>query len=111
VRKDTKMRFSNPTTFMAARKEFVEESFPGDSVGLYDPGNFKIGDALTEGEVLHFKGIPRFSPELFRIVINQDPLRFKQLEKGIRQLMDEGVAQLFTQISGNQKVIGTVGAL
>ncbi len=111
VRKDTKMRFSNPTTFMAARKELVEESFPGDIVGLYDPGNFKIGDALTEGEVLHFKGIPRFSPELFRIVVNQDPLRFKQLDKGIRQLMDEGVAQLFTQISGNQKVIGTVGAL
>jgi len=111
VRKDTKMRFSNPTTFMAARKELVEESFPGDIVGLYDPGNFKIGDSLTEGEVLHFKGIPRFSPELFRIVINQDPLRFKQLDKGIRQLMDEGVAQLFTEVSGNQKIIGTVGAL
>lgn len=111
VRNDSKMRFSNPTTFMASRKELVEESFPGDIVGLYDPGNFKIGDALTEGEILHFKGIPRFSPELFRIVVNKDPLRFKQLDKGIRQLMDEGVAQLFTQVSGNQKIIGTVGAL
>ncbi len=111
VRKDTKMRFSNPTTFMAARKELVEESFPGDIVGLYDSGNFKIGDALTEGEELHFKGIPRFSPELFRMVLNRDPLKFKQLDKGIRQLMDEGVAQLFTQVVGNQKVIGTVGAL
>lgn len=111
VRQDTKMRFSNPTTFMAARKELVEESFPGDIVGLYDSGNFKIGDALTEGEALHFKGIPRFSPELFRVVINKDPMKFKQLDKGIRQLMDEGVAQMFTQISGNQKIIGTVGAL
>lgn len=111
VRKDTKMRFSNPTAFMAARKELVDESFPGDIVGLYDPGNFKIGDALTEGESLHFKGIPRFSPELFRYVVNKDPMRFKQLDKGIRQLMDEGVAQLFTKIQGNHKIIGTVGAL
>lgn len=111
VRNDAKMRFSNPTTFMAARKELVDESYPGDIVGLYDSGNFKIGDALTEGEELHFKGIPRFSPELFRVVINKDPMKFKQLDKGIRQLMDEGVAQLFTQIHGNQKVIGTVGAL
>src|SRR5690606_15004224 len=91
--------------------ELVEESLPRAIVGLYDSGNFKIGDALTEGEELHFKGIPRFSPELFRMVINKDPLKFKQLDKGIRQLMDEGVAQLFTQVIGNQKVIGTVGAL
>src|SRR5699024_8339584 len=111
VRKDTKMRFSNPTTFMAARKELVDESFPGDIVGLYDPGNFKIGDALTEGEILHFKGIPSFSPELFRYVINMDPMRSKQLDKGILQLMDEGVAQLFTKIQGSQKIIGTVGSL
>lgn len=111
VRKDTKMRFSNPTTFMASRKELVDVSFPGDIVGLYDSGNFKIGDALTEGETLHFKGIPRFSPELFRVVINKDPIRFKQLDKGIRQLMDEGVAQLFIQVVGNQKIIGTVGSL
>lgn len=111
VRKDTKMRFSNPTTFMAARKELVDESYPGDIVGLYDPGNFKIGDALTEGEVLHFKGIPSFSPELFRYVINKDPMRSKQLDKGIIQLMDEGVAQLFTKTQGNQKIIGTVGSL
>lgn len=111
VRQNSKMRFSNPTTFMAARKELVDESYPGDIVGLYDSGNFKIGDALTEGEELHFKGIPRFSPELFRVVVNREPMKFKQLDKGIRQLMDEGVAQMFTQISGNQKIVGTVGAL
>jgi len=111
VRQNTKLRFSNPTTFMAARKELIDESYPGDIVGLYDSGNFKIGDALTEGETLHFKGIPRFSPELFRLVINKDPMRFKQLDKGLKELMDEGVAQIFYQITGIQKIVGTVGAL
>lgn len=111
VRKDSKIRFSNPTTFMASRKELVDESYPGDIVGLYDSGNFKIGDALTEGESLQFKGIPRFSPELFRYVINKDPLKFKQLDKGLKELMDEGVAQLFIKVMGTQKIVGTVGAL
>jgi peptide subunit release factor RF-3 len=82
---------------MAAKKTIVEEAFPGDVIGLYDSGNFKIGDTLTEGEVLHFKGIPRFSPEMFRYVNNVDPLKTKQLAKGLDQLMYEGVAQLFTK--------------
>jgi len=82
VRKDKKMKFSNPTSFMAAKKTIVEKAYPGDVVGLYDSGNFKIGDALTEGEKLH-----------------------------LLQLMDEGVAQLFTKEVGNRQIIGTVGAL
>ena len=106
-----KLKFSNPTSFMAARKEVVEEAFPGDIVGLYDSGNFKIGDTLTEGESLHFKGIPSFSPEQFRYVNNADPMKSKQLAKGLTQLMDEGVAQLFHKTSTNRKIIGTVGAL
>lgn len=80
-------------------------------MGLYDSGNFKIGDTLTEGEVLHFKGIPSFSPEQFRYVNNADPLKQKQLAKGLEQLMDEGVAQLFTREVNGRKIIGTVGAL
>jgi peptide chain release factor 3 len=96
---------------MAAKKTIVEEAFPGDVIGLYDSGNFKIGDTLTEGEVLHFKGIPRFSPEMFRYVNNVDPLKTKQLAKGLDQLMDEGVAQLFTKEFDGRKLIGTVGAL
>ena len=111
VRKDKKMKFSNPTTFMASKKSIVEEAYPGDVVGLYDSSNFKIGDALTEGEKLHFKGIPSFSPEQFRYVLNTDPMKSKQLNKGLLQLMDEGVAQLFTKEVGNRKIIGTVGAL
>ena len=111
VRQAKKMKFSNPTAFMAAKKSIVEEAFPGDIIGLYDSGNFKIGDTLTEGEILHYKGIPSFSPEQFRYVVNKDPMKTKQLDKGIDQLMDEGVAQVFTKADNNRKIIGTVGAL
>lgn len=111
VRKDKKIKFSNPTTFMASKKEVVDNAYPGDIVGLYDSGNFKIGDTLTEGESLHFKGIPSFSPEQFKYIENADPMKSKQLAKGIRQLMDEGVAQLFTKNTNNRKIIGTVGQL
>ncbi len=111
VRQNRKMKFPNPTSFMAERKTIVDEAFPGDVVGLYDSGNFKIGDTVTEGEVLHFKGIPSFSPEQFRYVNNADPLKYKQLDKGLEQLMDEGVAQLFIKEDNNRKIIGTVGAL
>ncbi|MEL6275257.1 MAG: peptide chain release factor 3 [Bacteroidota bacterium] len=111
VRQGKKLKFANPTSFMAAKKEVVDEAFAGDVVGLYDSGNFKIGDTLTEGEQLHFKGIPSFSPEQFRRVVNGNPLKSKQLAKGIDQLMDEGVAQLFTRSSDNAQIIGTVGAL
>lgn len=111
TRLDKKLRFSSPTSFMANEKSIVDEAFPGDVVGLYDTGNFKIGDTLTEGEMIHFKGIPSFSPEIFKELVNKDPMKTKQLEKGIQQLTDEGVAQLFTQQPGNVKIIGTVGEL
>ncbi|MBV6426432.1 MAG: Peptide chain release factor 3 [Haliscomenobacter sp.] len=111
VRQGRKMKFSNPTSFMAAKKTVIDEAYPGDVIGLYDSGNFKIGDSLTEGEALHFKGIPSFSPELFRFVNNTDPLKSKQLAKGLEQLMDEGVAQLFTRELDGRRIIGTVGNL
>jgi peptide chain release factor 3 len=111
VRHGKQMKFSNPTSFMASKKEIIDEAYPGDIVGLYDSGNFKIGDALTSGESLHFKGIPRFSPELFRYVQNMDPMKTKQLNKGLDQLMDEGVAQMFTREFNGRVVIGTVGSL
>lgn len=111
IRNNKKIKFSNPTAFMAAKKSVIDEAFPGDIIGLYDSGNFKIGDSLTEGEVLHFKGIPSFSPEQFRYVDNADPMKSKQLAKGLEQLMDEGVAQLFTKEETGRKIIGTVGAL
>jgi len=111
VRQDKNLKFSNPYSFMAAKKEVVDEAYPGDIVGLYDSGNFKIGDTITEGEDLHFKGIPSFSPEQFRYILNTNPLKTKQLNKGIEQLMDEGVAQLFIKEDSGRKIIGTVGAL
>ena len=111
VRQNKKLKFSSPNTFFAEKKKIVDISFPGDIVGLHDTGNFKIGDTLTTGEKINFKGIPSFSPEHFRYINNIDPMKAKQLEKGIDQLMDEGVAQLFILNINNRKVVGTVGAL
>jgi peptide chain release factor 3 len=111
VRHNKKLKFSSPNAFFAEKKEIVDISYPGDIVGLQDTGNFKIGDTLTEGEIINYKGVPSFSPEHFRYINNADPMKSKQLNKGIDQLMDEGVAQLFTLDLNGRKVIGTVGAL
>lgn len=111
VRHKKQLKFSNPTSFMAEKKQVIDFAYAGDIIGLYDSGNFKIGDTLTEGEQIHYSGIPSFSPELFRYIENGDPLKFKQLSKGVDQLMDEGVAQLFTNEYNGRKIIGTVGAL
>lgn len=111
VRLGKSIRFSTPYTFMARSKDIIDDAYPGDVVGLFDTGNFKIGDTLTEGEQFYFTGIPSFSPEIFKELVNKDPMKTKQLEKGIRQLTDEGVAQLFTQFGGTKKIIGCVGEL
>ena len=111
VRLDKTLRFSSPTQFMAQRKSTIEEAYPGDIIGLPDNGVFKIGDTLTDGEHLHFRGLPSFSPEMFKYIENDDPMKAKQLNKGIEQLMDEGVAQLFINQFNGRKIIGTVGQL
>ena len=111
VRSGKQLKFSSPTAFMAEKKSVIDFAYPGDIVGLHDTGNFKIGDTFTEGEKLTFTGIPSFAPELFRYIENADPMKFKQLSKGVDQLMDEGVAQLFTSSLNGRKIIGTVGAL
>jgi peptide chain release factor 3 len=109
LRKD--IRFSRPYNFMAERKNVIDEAFPGDVVGLYDRGDLKIGDTLTEGEAMKFQGIPSFAPEIFKELVSTDPMRSKQLDKGIRQLTEEGVAQLFIQDRGRRKIVGAVGEL
>lgn len=111
VRLGKTVRFSSPTQFMAQRKSTIDEAYPGDIVGLPDNGIFKIGDTLTDNENLHFIGLPSFSPEMFKYIENDDPMKAKQLAKGIEQLMDEGVAQLFINQFNNRKIIGTVGQL
>jgi peptide chain release factor 3 len=111
VRSKKDVRFSRPYNFMAERKNVVEEAFPGDVVGLYDRGDLKIGDTLTEGEAFTFQGIPSFAPEIFKELVATDPMRSKQLDKGIKQLTEEGVAQLFIQDRGRRKIVGAVGEL
>lgn len=111
VRNEKEIRFNNPTSFMASQKSIIDEAYPGDVVGLYDSGNFKIGDTLTEGEKYYFKGIPNFSPEIFKEILNLDPMKTKQLQKGLEQLTDEGVAQLFRSQHGSTNIVGTVGEL
>ncbi len=111
VRTGKSLKFSTPTAFMAQEKSIIEKAYPGDIIGLHDTGNIKIGDTLTDGKSFLFKGIPNFSPELFRRVVNLDPLKTKQLTKGLQQLSEEGVAQVFYTITENKQVLGTVGAL
>ncbi len=105
VRSGKQLKFSSPTAFMAEKKSIIDFAYPGDIVGLHDTGNFKIGDTFTEGEKLKFTGIPSFAPEQFRYIENADPLKFKQLAKGVDQLMDEGVAQLFVSSLNGGKII------
>jgi peptide chain release factor 3 len=111
IRFDKWMKLTAATAFMAQKKETVDEAFAGDIIGIPDTGNFKIGDTLTSGENLHFKGLPSFSPEMFKYIENADPMKTKQLNKGIDQLTDEGVAQLFINQYNGRKIIGTVGQL
>ena len=111
VRLGKDVRFSMLYSFMARKKQTVDEAYPGDVVGLYDRGNLKIGDTLTEGEDFYFQGLPNFSPENFKEVIATDPMRSKQLDTGLRHLVEEGVAQLFIQDKGRRKILGTVGEL
>ncbi|HMB01771.1 MAG TPA: EF-Tu/IF-2/RF-3 family GTPase, partial [Spirochaetota bacterium] len=105
------IKFSAPTAFMAQNKEVIEQAFPGDIVGLHDRGKLKIGDTLTQGEDIHFLGIPSFSPEIFRYMKNTDPMKSKQLNKGICHLTEEGLAQVFTMSINNNTLVGTVGEL
>ncbi len=111
VRQKKDIRFSRPYSFMAERKNVIDQAYPGDVVGLYDRGDLKIGDTLTEGEEFTFRGIPSFAPEIFKELVSTDPMRSKQLDKGIQQLSEEGVAQLFIQERGRRKIIGAVGEL
>ncbi len=96
---------------MAQKKSTIDEAFPGDIVGLPNTGTLRIGDTLTEGEKIHFKGLPSFSPEMFKYIENADPMKVKQLQKGVDQLIGEGVAQLFVHQNNGRKIIGTVGQL
>lgn len=98
-------------TFMAQGREQVEEAYAGDIIGLPNHGNIQIGDSFTEGEMLSFTGIPYFAPEMFRIVRIKNPLKIKQLQKGLQQLGEEGAVQVFKPLNGADLILGAVGVL
>lgn len=102
---------ANVVTFMAHSREQVEEAFAGDIIGLPNHGNIQIGDSFSEGENLQFTGIPFFAPELFRIVRIKNPMKIKQLHKGLQQLGEEGAVQVFRPKNGADLIIGAVGSL
>ncbi len=111
VRLGREVTIANALTFMARDREHVEEAWPGDIIGLHNHGTIQIGDAFTEGEDLKFTGIPHFAPELFRRARLKDPLRSKQLLKGLEQLSEEGATQLFKPLESNDLILGAVGVL
>ena len=111
VRSDKELRIATPLMFQAQDREITEEAYPGDIIGLHDTGKFQIGDTFTEKSKFMFTGIPNFAPEIFNKVVLKDPMKAKQLEKGLQQLSEEGTVQLFTRHTTNEKILGAVGAL
>lgn len=105
------VKISQALTFMASEREQVAEAWPGDIIGLHNHGTIQIGETFTEGEAIKFTGIPYFAPELFRLVRLKDPLKLKALQKGLKQLCEEGATQLFRPLANNNLILGAVGML
>jgi peptide chain release factor 3 len=111
LRLNREIKVSSVVTFMASSREQVEEAYAGDIIGLPNHGNMQIGDSFSEGEVLQFTGIPYFAPDFFRSVRIRNPLKIKQLHKGLQQLGEEGAVQVFKPVHGGDLVLGAVGVL
>jgi len=111
VRVGKEVKLANALTFMASDREIAMAAFPGDVIGLHNHGTISIGDTFTEGEPLAFTGIPNFAPELFRRARLKDPLKMKQLQKGLAQLSEEGATQFFRPLMSNDLILGAVGVL
>ncbi len=111
VRIGKDVKIADAVTFKAGERELVEEAVSGDIIGLHNHGTIQIGDTFTEGEELQFTGIPHFAPELFRRIRLTDPLKSKQLQKGLQQLSEEGSTQVFSPLNSSDLVVGAVGQL
>ncbi|EXI77957.1 MAG: Peptide chain release factor 3 [Candidatus Accumulibacter appositus] len=111
IRLDREMKLANVLTFMANERLLMEDAVAGDIIGIHNHGNLHIGDCLSEGETLAFKGIPYFSPELFRVARLRDPLKSKQLQKGLQELGEEGAIQVFENLGSGALLLGAVGVL
>lgn len=105
------VKLANALSFMASDRQIAEDAWPGDVIGIHNHGTIAIGDTFSEGEKLTFTGIPSFAPELFRRARLRDPLKLKQLQKGLEQLSEEGATQFFRPLLGNELILGAVGAL
>lgn len=110
-RTNKEMRLADALTFLAGERDNVETAYAGDIIGIHNHGTVQIGDTFTEGEMLQFTGIPHFAPELFRRVVLRDPLKSKQLHKGLKQLAEEGAVQVFFPLHNNDVILGAVGTL
>lgn len=111
VRSRKKRQLKNAMTFMAGKRNTIDEALPGDIIGIHNRGGIQIGDTFTQGEQLTFIGIPSFAPELFKRIIITDPLKKKALVKGLKELSEEGAAQIFYPIGSNDLIVGAVGVL
>ncbi len=111
TRTQKEIKIATPLMFQAQDREITEYALPGDIIGLHDSGKFQIGDTFSEGEKIQFTGIPSFAPEIFRKVLLKDPLKGKQLDKGLQQLSEEGSVQLFKRHNSTEKILGAVGVL
>jgi peptide chain release factor 3 len=111
LREKRDMKIGNALTFMANERVMSEDAVAGDIIGIHNHGQLQIGDTLTEGEDLAYKGIPYFAPELFRVARPRDPFKAKQLAKGLKELGEEGAIQVFETVSGNTLLLGAVGPL
>jgi peptide chain release factor 3 len=111
VRLCKEVRIADAVSFLAGERANVERAIAGDIIGLHNHGTIQIGDTFTDGEALKFTGIPHFAPELFRLIRLKDPLKTKQLRKGIEQLSEEGSTQVFFPLNSNSIVVGAVGQL
>lgn len=111
LRLNREIKVSSVVTFMASSREQVEEAYAGDIIGLPNHGNMQIGDSFSEGEMLQFTGIPYFAPDFFRSVRIRNPLKIKQLHKGLQQLGEEGAVQVFKPVHSSDIVLGAVGVL
>lgn len=111
VRIGKEVKISDALTFLASDRGHIDKAYPGDIIGLHNHGTIRIGDTFTQGEDLAFTGIPNFAPELFRRAVLKDPLKMKQLQKGLSQLCEEGATQLYKPLNNNDLILGAVGVL
>ncbi|QOW20170.1 peptide chain release factor 3 [Lysobacter ciconiae] len=111
VRTGKELKLANALTFMASDREIAETAYSGDVLGIHNHGTVSIGDSFSEGESITFTGIPNFAPELFRRARLRDPLKLKQLQKGLAQLSEEGATQFFRPLMSNDLILGAVGVL